>query len=217
MELYPNVNDPIVLRDQTDREYRSRVEDVSVGLLVVARPLDLRADEPLGPGHEVNVVWADAAGVSTLLPTRILSAHAEGALDLWSVAVTGPAVRDQRRRFVRSPAVGSVVVRSATEESESISGTLIDLSEAALRCTIEAGAADGFLGSGDQVVAEFRFGSADFTVKGRLDFLRSTAHPAAFEEVVVLFDEPVGAGDALRKEIFAKEVRKLRQRTDDAR
>ena len=225
MDLLPQVNDPVVLRDAEDRDYLSRVEDVRVGLLVVARPHDLPADGSVGPGREVDVVWSDGSGVSTALPTRILAAHAEGRVELLSLAVTGPGVRLQRRQFVRAPASGTVVLRVApddvdatddADEAEPVTGSLLDVSEAALRCTVPAGSADGFLARGERVVAEFRYGDADFTVTGRAEFLRPTENPAAFEQLVVVFDEPVAAGDALRKEIFAQEVRGLRARgTDD--
>lgn len=210
MELHPNVNDPVVLRDHADREYPSRVEDLGEGLLVVARPHDLPADETFGRGTQLNVVWADADGVVTLLPTRIMAAHVEGSLQLWSLAVTGPAVREQRRRFVRVAATGPVTFRSAADETEVVTGSLVDVSEGAVRCTVRAGAADGFMGDRNQVIAEFRFGTVDFAAPGRVEFLRPTTHPAELEELVVVFDEQVA--DALRKQVFAQQVRTLRMR-----
>lgn len=215
METHPNLNDPVVLRDGADREYLSRVEDLAVGLVVVARPLDLPADEAFDPGTEMNLVWVDGTGVSTVLPARILAAHAEGSLQLWSLAATGPAFREQRRRFVRVPASGPVVLWPAADaEADPIEGTLLDVSEAAVRCTVGAGAADRFLTSADPVVAEFRFGTEDFAVPGRVEFLRPTAHPAEFEQLVVVFDEPVAEADALRKQVFEAERRTLQARNE---
>lgn len=214
MELHPNVNDPVVLRDQADREYPSRVEDLGEGLLVVARPHDLAEGEEFGRGTQMSVVWADDDGVVTLLPTRVMAAHVEGTLQLWSLAVTGPAVREQRRRFVRVAATGPVKFRPAGgKKSQAVTGSLIDVSEGAVRCTVGAGAADGFLSGSNEVIAEFRFGSVDFSAPGRVEFLRPTKHPAEFEELVVLFDEQVA--DALRKEVFAQQVQTLRTRGKD--
>lgn len=210
MELHPNVNDPVVLRDHADREYPSRVEDLGEGLLVVARPLDLPADEAFGRGTPMSVVWADDDGLVTLLPTRIMATHAEGTLPLWSLAVTGPAVREQRRRFVRVAASGPVTFRSADDETKVVTGSLVDVSEGAVRCTVGAGAADGFLAGSNEVIAEFRFGKVDFAAPGRVEFLRPTKHPAEFEELVVLFDEQVA--DALRKQVFAQQTKTLRTR-----
>jgi hypothetical protein len=213
VELHPNVNDPVVLRDHADREYRSRVEDLGDGLLVVAQPYDLPADEAFDTGTELSVTWADSGGGLTVLPTRLLAAHAEGTLRLWSLVVTGPAFTEQRRRFVRAAAAGHVALRSAgSNETDAVTGSLIDVSEGAVRCAVGAGAADGFLAGRNEVIAEFRFGTVDFAVPGRVDFLRPTAHPAEFEELVVVFDEPVADADALRKQIFAQQVRTLRAR-----
>jgi len=218
VELHPNLNDPVVLRDHADREYRSRVEDLGDDLLVVARPHDLPADEPFDSGTELSVAWADADGGVKVLPTRILSAHTEGTLRLWSLVVTGPASAQQRRRFVRVPATGLVALRPADDEkADLVKGNLIDVSEGAVRCTVGAGAADRFLTGDNQVVAEFRFGASDFAIPGRVEFLRPTAHPAQFEELVVVFDEPVADADALRKQVFAQQVRTLRARGEDDR
>lgn len=218
MEPYPNVNDPVVLRDHADREYRSRVEDLGDGLLVVARPHNLPADEAFDAGTEVSVTWADSGGGLTVLPTRLLAAHAEGTLRLWSLVVTGPAYTEQRRRFVRAAAAGPVALRPAgSNEADAVTGTLVDVSEGAIRCTVGAGAADGFLTGRSEVIAEFRFGTVDFAVPGRVEFLRPTAHPAQFEELVVVFDEPVADADALRKQIFAQQVRTLRARGEGDR
>lgn len=199
MELHPNLGDPIVLRDHAGREYASRLEDLSEGLLVVARPAGLAADE-LDSGTEVSVVWAASDRGVMVLPTRILVAHAEGSRQGWSLVVTGPAYTAQRRRYERAAAAGPVVLRYVVgNETGAVTGTLSDVSEAAIRCTVRAGEADRFLTGSNQVVAKFRFGTADFAIPGRVQFLRATKHPAELEDLVVMFDEPVADAEALRK------------------
>jgi hypothetical protein len=208
--MHPDVNDPIVLRDHAGRGHRSRVEDIGEDLMVVAQPLDLPAGETFGTGTELSVAWPDARGIA-VLPTRILAAHAEGTLRLWSLVVTGPAYVEQRRRFVRVPATGPVaLLPAAGSETEAVAGSLIEVSEGAVRCTVAAGAADCFLAGRNEVSAEFRFGNGDFAVPGRVEFLRPTSQPAELEEIVVVFDEPVASADALRKQIFGQERRTLR-------
>jgi c-di-GMP-binding flagellar brake protein YcgR len=218
VEAHPNINDPVVLRDQANREYLSRVEDLGVDLLVVARPHDVPVDEEFGSGTELSVAWSDSEGGVMVLPTRILTGYAEGTLRLWSLVVTGPATTQQRRQFVRVPASGPVTLRPTEgNASEPVKGTLLDVSEAAVRCTVGAGSADGFLTGQSAVVVEFRFGAAEFAIPGHVDFLRPTKHPAQYEELVVLFDEPVADADALRKQVFAQQVRTLRARSEDER
>jgi len=210
VDLQPNLNEPVVLRDQADREYASTVENLGVGLVVVARPDGLPDDEPFGAGTEVSVVWADAAGDAIVLPARILAEHANETKLLWSLAVTAPAFKAQRRRHVRVEVEGVVELRSPAggeddEEPVAVVGNLVDVSEGAIHCTVEVGSADGFLTASNQVIAEFSLGSTDFSVPGRAEFLRSTARPSELEALVVLFDEPVPDLDALRKEIAALE------------
>jgi c-di-GMP-binding flagellar brake protein YcgR len=211
VDLHPNVNDPVVLRDQEDREYRSRVEDLGNDLLVVERPHEAQADEALEAGTEVSVAWSDADGGVMALPTRVLAAHDEGTLRLLSLVVTGPASKQQRRRFVRVTGAGTVVLRSPEgKKINAVKGTLIDISEGGVKCAVSAGAADRFLSGPSEVIAEFSLGTADFAVPGRVEFLRPTKRPTELEELVVVFDEPVADADALRKQVFAQEVRTLR-------
>jgi len=202
VELHPNVNDPVLLRDHADREYQSQVEDLGVGLLVVAQPPGLPDDEEFSAGTVLSVAWTDDDGDVQVLPTRIMAAHLRGSLPVWSLVATGPAIAEQRRRVERFPASGSVALRSAAgNDTDVVNGNLVDVSEAAIRCTVEAGTADGFLGSVTEVTAEFRIGTVDFLIAGRAEFLRATKHPADLEELVVLFDEPVAEAEALRDQI----------------
>jgi hypothetical protein len=202
VELHPNVNDPVLLRDHADREYESQVEDLGVGLLVVAQPSGLPDHEVFSTGTELNVAWTDADGDVQVLPTRIMAAHLRGTLPVWSLVATGPALAEQRRRLERFPASGPVTLRSAAgNDTHVVTGSLVDISEAAIRCAVEAGTADGFLGSVTEVTAEFRVGTVDFLIAGRAEFLRATKHPADLEELVVLFDEPVAEAEALREQI----------------
>lgn len=208
MEQRPKVYDPIVLRDRDGRQYASRVENLGEGLVVVSQPPALPDEEAFLNGTELGVVWAESDDVVTVLPTRILATHAEGALQLWSLIVTGPALVEQRRRVARVDATGLVVLRPpGGNESSAVNGSLIDISEKAARCYVETGSADGFLSDRNEAVAEFRIGTANFAIPGRVEFVRATKNPTRFEEVVVLFDEPVADVDTLRKHIFAQEVR----------
>jgi c-di-GMP-binding flagellar brake protein YcgR len=201
------VYDPVVLRDRAGRQYASRVENLGEGLVVVAKPAVLPDEDAFLNGTELGVAWAESDEVVSVLPTRILATHAEGALQLWSLVVTGPAVVEQRRRVERVDATGPVVLRSpGGNETVAVTGSLIDISVKAVRCSVETGSADGFLSGRNEIVAEFSIGTATFAVPGRVEFVRATKHPTRFEELVVLFDEPVADADSLRKQIFAQEV-----------
>jgi c-di-GMP-binding flagellar brake protein YcgR len=208
VEQGPKVHDPIVLRDQDGRQFASRVENLGRGLVVVAQPHALPDEQAFVNGTELTVAWAEADDAVVVLPTRILSAHAEGDLRLWSLAVTGPAALEQRRQVERAEATGPVSLRPpGGEGADVVPASLVDISERAVRCSVETGSADMFLGGSTEVVAEFSLGTADFVVPGRVEFVRATKQPTRFEELVVLFDEPVADGDRLRKHLFAEEAR----------
>ena len=207
MEQRPNVYDPVLLRDQAGRQYATRVENVAQGLVVVSQPPTLTDEEALPNGTELGVAWADSDDAVIVLPTRIMAVHADGDLMLWSLVVTGPPVMEQRRKVERVEMTGPVVLRSPEGKgTAAVSGTLVDISEKAVRCSVATGSADGFLSGPAEVVAEFGLGSATFVLPGRVEFARATKHPIEFEELVVLFDEPVDDVDALRKQIYAHEV-----------
>jgi hypothetical protein len=203
----PEINDPVVLRID-DRTFSSRVEDLGSGVLMLARPLDLPAEHGCVPGVPMQVTWLCPGGTA-VLPTRLLDTHTDGALTLWSVAITGDSWVEQRRRFVRVPASGPLTLRLLGDKSpvETVAAHLLDVSEAAVRCAVEAEVTDDILVREVKVVAEFRLDDREFAIPARIGFRRPTAHLAERAELVVMFDEPVKDADALRKQIFALQVR----------
>lgn len=209
----PEINDPVMLRDD-ELEYRSRVEDLGPGLVTVARPLGLPAEHRYEPGVELQVAWSCPRGVA-VLPTRLLETRIERGVALWLLEVAGEGWVEQRRRFVRVPVVGPVtLVGRGDDPVEAVTVHLVDVSEGALRCTAAPGEAADALAEEVAVTARFRLGESDFVVPGRILHRRPAAKPVENAELVVLFDEPVAAADALRKEIFAQQLRNRRARSD---
>lgn len=214
MESFPGVNGLVVLRDSAGREYRSRVEDLAPGVVIVAQPFDLPAEHDYRPGTELLVTWTCERGTA-VLPSQLLGTHVEGRLRLWSMGITGDGWVEQRRRFVRVPASGRVTLKPRSDEPpvKAVRGYLLDVSEAALRCAVDVATADTILTDGVEVSASFRFGDDEFAIPARIGFRRPNAHPgdeSELAELVVLFDEPVRSADALRKQIFAEQLRTRR-------
>jgi hypothetical protein len=210
----PEINDPVVLRDD-ELEYRSRVEDLAAGVLTVARPLDLPADHAYGAGSELQVTWSSPRGIA-VLPTRIVETRIEQGLALWVLEVVRDGWIEQRRRFVRVPASGPVTLLGRGEAPvPPVHGYLDDVSEGALRCTVEKSPTTEALVLGVLVTARFRLGEGEFDVPGRILHRRASPPPARSTVLVVVFDEPVASADALRKEIFAQQLRNRRARSDE--
>ena len=86
------------MTDQLGRQYRSRIEDVGDGVLVLARPLDLPVEHEFGIGAPVLVSWPDQAGVVEV-DTELLDSQLPGRLGL----LAGP-----RARPVPGPAAPAV-------------------------------------------------------------------------------------------------------------
>lgn len=212
MEVRPSINDTVLLHDAAGREYRSRVEALEGAVLTVARPLDLPAETDSEPRAEWFVTWGVAGGIA-VLPTTHVATYVENHLGLWSLAVSGAGWIEQRREFVRVPAFGRVVLRPADEASEhgEVPGTLIDLSEGALRCSVDDTHAEDPTFD-ETVQACFRFGDGEFAVPGRVISRRAGEHRTGSLHLVVLFDEPNRDADALRKQIFALQRRTARPR-----
>lgn len=210
MTALPEVNDPVLLRDEDERTFRSRVEGLEPGVITVARPLDLPVEHDDGPGAGLLVTWPAPRGVA-VLPTRLIGTHTERGLALWSLSIVGDTWLEQRRNFVRVPAHGALIIRLPDAEPEEgvVTGGLVDLSEAALRCAVDVAAAE-LLPEGAEVTAEFRFGDATFAIPARIGPGRDSERPDELVELLVAFEDPDRYGDALRKQIFAQQRRTLR-------
>jgi hypothetical protein len=221
MDSCPDINAPIVVRDLDGRTYPSRVEDVSTDALTIARPLNLPAEHPVDPGTEVEVGWTSWRGV-TFLRGRLVRTRSEGAVRLWVLAITGESWREQRRDFVRTRAAGPVTLRplGCEPEADAVAGQLVDVSEAALCCTVEGRSASA-LADGAEVSVCFRFGDGHggvegdgdggFELRGRVSDRRPGIRSASLLDLVVTFDDPGRAADRLRREIFAEQLRRPRR------
>lgn len=209
MESSLAVNDRVELRlGDEGRRHQSRVEGIQRGVLTVARPLDagVTADEI---GGEVLVAWGGARGVS-VLPAVLAAEREEAGLRLWTLAVTGPSWMEQRRAFVRVPAHGQLILQSA--EGEEAVAELVDVSEAALRCRLVPCWATAPDADQLEVMARFRLGGGAFTLPARLELCRTPLRDHGHVDVLVMFDSPVNDATALRREIYAQQLRAVRPR-----
>jgi hypothetical protein len=218
--MLPELNDLVILVDDDENEYRSRVEGIDQGLITVGRPLDLLAATPFEVGDELLLTWPDGRGVG-VVRTRLVELPREAHLRFWSLEVIGRPWRQQRREYVRASAVGSVRLipcrtpgeplddnadRSPDEAPPATEGRLIDVSEAAVRVRLARGAEVAGFGP---VIASFAIEGHDFELPGTLTQSAAGA-TATGDEVIVVFAQPVGAAEELRRLVFELERRSLR-------
>jgi c-di-GMP-binding flagellar brake protein YcgR len=132
----PGLNTHVSLRLPCCTEGRSsRVEDVAGARLAVAAPEHPCQVGVPERGTPVQLQWVAANGVLQL-EGRIVDT-VRVPLYTWVVEPAGPTTRIQRRRFVRVPKTGLLVLESSA--GQLLKATMINLSEGGLGCVIGAG------------------------------------------------------------------------------
>jgi len=209
----PQVHCLVTLTDQLGRQYRSRIEDVGDGTLVLARPLDMLVEHEFGIGAPVLVSWSDPAGVVEV-DTELLDSQLPGRLGCWLVGELGPYRIQQRRQFVRVPVSGlarvSVLDAESGPRAAPRTAKLITLSEAALRCALPGDQA-GDISLGDQALVEFGLSGKEFQLIASVLKLEPARREQGVLELVLLFAADDSTADDLRRLVFAEQ---LRQRSE---
>jgi hypothetical protein len=215
-----DINRLVAVRDDEGREYLSRVEDSFPGWLVLARPLDLPALHSFATGEWLYVTWADQRGL-TVAAGRLVETRLEGVVALWVVELNGEAWREQRRQYVRVAVSGPVHIRLGPAPGKSadakpadaepsgdaiLSGQLCDLSEAAVRCTMAADVGSRCEPSLPATV-HFEVGGDGYELAGQI--LKQLPSPRSDKhlDVVIVFDLKPEKADALRRTVFAEQLR----------
>jgi hypothetical protein len=210
----PQVHCLVTLTDQLGRQYRSRIEDVGDGLLVLARPLDLPVEHEFGIGAPVLVSWSDPAGIIEA-DTELLDSQLPGRIGCWLVRELGPYRIQQRREFVRVPVPGlariSVPAAESGQPGAPLSARLVTISEAAVRCALPAEQAVG-IGLGDPVSVQFALSGNDFQLTASVLKLQPARHEDRVVELVLLFEVDESTAVELRRLVFAEQ---LRQRSEE--
>ncbi|MFN8074015.1 MAG: PilZ domain-containing protein [Kineosporiaceae bacterium] len=197
-----------------------------------------------GPRQGVScaLVWATQRGVVEL-PTRYRDTQTlDQGLRVWLLEVDGPAVRVQRRAFVRVPLSVPVTVRTSRLDAavpppaaaasadapgasgaregdpaappELLDGRTLDLSEGGLRCVLPAPALPPDL----PVDVAFAVNGDQFRLKAAIVRAvpgRAGARgPSGTFETAIRFVEPGSRGDDLRRLVFAEQLRLRRSGLD---
>lgn len=180
------------------------VEDVAPGQrrrVLVATPRfpgDWREPDP---GTACTLTWTGADGVVEL-PVAYDSTtvwHSDpSVLRLWWMAVTGDAVRIQRREYFRCPIALPVTV------TPGLSGRTTDLGEGGLRCLLVGDP----LVAGAAVRADLTLADGStLSVPGSVLRSDPAARAPDHADTVVRFDDPEPQGDDVRRVIFAEQLR----------
>jgi PilZ domain len=179
-------------------EYLSRVSDISGSTVAVAAPLNGTL-EPPEPGSAMSLRWTAGERGRYVASTRLVSMRRDNGLRSWNLQFDGPAVVDQRRKFVR--AGGGETVRVANRWSGSQTGEVADIGEGGVRCRFPY--AD--LRVGEPVEVTVRLGSDLLTVQGWV--LRAVDDVAArVMDVAVTFNLDEHDAGVVRRYVLHKQV-----------
>jgi hypothetical protein len=235
----PDVGDPVAIRDEQGRTYRSRVEDIDGDIITVAQPVDLPVLEPFVEGDELLLTWTRAEGVA-VLAAHLAATRTERTIRLWDLLPTGQSWTEQRREHVRVPAGGTMSVQvvagdstgadaatgdaadaDVAAEADVAAGAprpftlfraqLVDVSESALRCALAPGQDDEGLTEGVAVSTRFSVGGSEFELPGVIYRRHEQDRPEP-TRLVVRFEHSERDADALRKEVFAVQLEMRRSR-----
>lgn len=211
----PGVNMRVGVRidDCCRNDLATRVEDATpapakgggFGGLVVAAPV-----HPCGMAMPydrtpIHVRWTEQ-GAAMEVPAQI-SATGMRPLAVWELRATGPALRVQRRRYVRVETPALPVELRAGEQR--VTAWLADVSEGGLRCAMERWAAAG-LEVGDNTVTWLRLGDG-LNLALPAQVVRIEPNGDHVELACQFVGIPTGTADQLRKYVFAMQLRQRRR------
>lgn len=195
----------------------TRVEDTHEGSLVVAAP-SFRGDlHVVAPGLPVAVAWAGARGQSR--QEFLIAEVVRRRVSAWDLAPCSEVVVEQRRRYARVPASGSVRLSPVEgdplqREADLADGVveplleahLVDLSEGGSALSVQGGS---WLRLGRLVRMSFELDSAPLDQVGQVVRSLDSLDPDLVE-VVVAFSEPVPAADRLRRFVMQTQIKQRR-------
>jgi len=206
----PEVNQLVTVRDLSGKELPTRVEDVTASVVMVPRPVDGESGIGLRP-EGLTVMWPADRGVMSL-PVRLTERRADNNLDVWELAITGPATRQQRRAFVRVPVSAGVALTFVAErpmdptpDVAPISGWLVDLSEAAA-CVSVPTLRFADLKPHAKLQAAFTIGEDTYDLPARVSDSAPVREVEDRTELVVHFEIPEAEAARLRRMLFAQQV-----------
>lgn len=208
----PEVHRLVTIADFEGREYCSRIEDVGEALLVLARPLTLPIGHEFEIGRQLFVSWPDPDGL-TLATVTLVDTRVREHLGLWVTRVED-LHRQQRRQFVRVPALGPIeLVATGGAPGAAfahVAGQLLDLSEAGLRCALAKADAEA-VADAPALLASFSLDGNRFTIPATVLRVEATRRDKQVWQCVLTFDIDEQGAAELRRRVFGEQLRTRRR------
>jgi hypothetical protein len=201
----PQVNQLVRLRlPGSTEDLPSRVELAEPGALWVAAPFpDLHAEGRYnGPiGATVRVTWVGARG-QCRVSARLADVRRHPR-PLWQLHECGPVEVLQRRRHARVETDLRVLLNQPGPDRLAVIGQTVDVSEGAFRCHF-AGPLPN-LEVGEDMMTTFELDGTHYQLPGSVLSIRGRKEGGT--DVVLLFDQPVGCAQELRRFVLQTQIR----------
>jgi len=169
------------------------------------------AEGTVPDGSLFDLMWPGSNGVN-ILPVRVTERTGRGETRVWEAAAAGEPQLVQRRAFVRaSMSAPMTLTDRSVDGAPAEDALLLDVSEAALRCTVY-GDAWSRMANGSAAAVSFVVDDTPFISEGTVLRTRRTEGDPAVE-VIVMFESGETFTTMLRAAVSAERRRLL---ADDA-
>jgi len=196
------VNSPVMVRvgNRHDREYSSRIEDLSADALVVAAPPGANSALLASGTREIELSWLSPRGRYEQRCRLELdtSASASGPTRNWRLKPMRRAILIQRRRYIRVRANVDVTVEVC---GETLAGSTVDVSEGGFRIRVPRRAIPEL----DHTVVRAVIGGSTIALPGYL--VRASDVEPDQTEAVIAFEADGGAAEAVRRFVLHLQLR----------
>jgi hypothetical protein len=203
----PQPGDIVMIIDEDGLEYRSSVESAAQdGRIALLRPDGLALGAPLLIGDAMTMTWTAGESKVGMARTRLAGMRRVEDRPVWDAELIGEPWEIERRAHIRVPVDGAVTVSQIVEDDSptagrSATGTLVDISPAAVRCAV---AAREIWASRrhSQVIVVFELDANSYQLAGHVLSGEIARRDASLRDVIVTFDE--SAADLKRLQSYLR-------------
>jgi hypothetical protein len=201
--LLPPSGQTVVILDEDGHEHRSVVEAVTdEQRMELRRPAGLAIGVPLLIGDVMTLTWTAGENTVGMVRARLVAMRRHDELAVWDVELIGEPWKIERRAHVRvnvdgTIRVSQVVDQDAPTAGRSAEGSLVDISEAAVRCALDAREIWASRRN-SHVLVVFELGGHAFELPGRVVAGEIARRNSGLRDVVVSFDQPAEGLEPLR-------------------
>lgn len=193
----PRPGQSVELHEANGKSSLGRVQTASAEVITIAVSADAAVAVTATDGKPFELRWADGSH-ARVLPVTLTARQGTTGLQVWEVAPAGPARFEQRRRQSRSAASGPISLTVFTGRGPqarpepgrafaTLTGSLVDISDAALQCLVPTDATGAVIASDSEVLCDFALFGARYHLRGVVH-AAWTADARALVRVVVRFD-----------------------------